>query len=163
MQEIFDFFGFAGKEVALFLVSMIPIVELRGSIILGAAMNMNWLTVFLISFIGNILPIPLVILFGKKILKWLERIPCLRKLSTWYQEKLLKKAHKVTKYSLIGLCLFVAIPLPGTGAWSGAAIAALLDLKIKQAYPVIVLGVFIAGVIMTLASYGVAGIFQMFS
>ncbi len=162
MEAIFDFFSFAGKEVALFIVSMIPLIELRGAIILGAALGMNWLSVFLISVIGNILPIPFIVLFGKKIIEWLKKIPAVSKLAHKVEARLLKKADKVTKYSVIGLCLFVAVPLPGTGAWSGAAIAALLNMRMKYAFWSIALGVVIAGVIMTIGSYGTATVINLF-
>jgi len=157
MQSVFDFFSFLGKEGALFIVSMIPLIELRGSIILGATMNMPWFTVLLISLLGNILPVPFIILFGRKIITWLKKVPLFSKIATKLEKKLMLKSEKVVKYETFGLCIFVAIPLPGTGAWTGAAIAALLDLRISRALPAISLGVLIAGIIMTLLSYVVVG------
>jgi Predicted membrane protein len=157
MRAIFDFFSFLGKEGALFIVSMIPLIELRGSIILGAAMSMPWFTVLLISLLGNILPVPFIILFGRQIITWLKKVPLFSKLATKFEAKLMLKSKKVVKYEALGLCIFVAIPLPGTGAWTGAAIAALLDMRMSRALPSISLGVLIAGIIMTLGSYGVLG------
>lgn len=158
MEGFFDLFNFqGGKELALFLVSMVPLIELRGSIILGAAMGMHPLPVFLISLVGNLLPIPLVILFGEKILNWLKTLKPFSKLAHWYEAKLLKKSQKVNRGYLIGLCLFVGIPLPGTGAWSGSVIAALLNMKMRQALPAIALGVLLAGILVTLGAYGVVG------
>lgn len=155
MQAIFDFFSFLGHEASLLLVSMVPLIELRGSIPLGAAMGMPWLTVFLVSVLGNMLPVPLIILFGRQLLKWLKKVRIFSKLAHKIEDKLMIKSQKVTKYAVLGLCIFVAIPLPGTGAWSGAAIAALLDMQMSRALPSILLGVLIAGILMTLASYGV--------
>lgn len=160
MQEsLFELFNFAGEELALFLVSMVPLVELRGAVILGAAMGMDILPTFLISVIGNLLPVPFLILLGRKIIQLLKKVKFLSKLTYWYEEKLLKKMDKVTKYEVMGLFLFVAIPLPGTGAWSGSLIAALLNMSLKRSFPSIILGVITAGVIMTIASFGVASFF----
>lgn len=164
MEGFFDFFNFAGgKELALFLVSMVPLIELRGSIILGAAMGMAPIPVFLISVVGNLLPIPFIIIFGEKILNWLKTLRPFRKLALWYEAKLLKKSEKVTKGALVGLCLFVGIPLPGTGAWSGSVIAALLNMKMRQAFPAIALGVLLAGVLVSLGAYGVVGALTLFT
>jgi len=157
MQAIFDFFSFLGQEISLFVISMIPLIELRGSIPLGAAMGMPWLTVFLVSIVGNMLPVPFIILFGRQLIKWLKKVPLISKLAHKVENRLLSKSKNVTKYEMLGLCIFVAIPLPGTGAWSGAAIAALLNMRISKALPPILLGVFIAGVLVTLAAYGVVG------
>ncbi len=161
MQSIFNFFSFLGREGALFIVSMIPLIELRGSILLGAAMKMNWLSVYIICVIGNLIPVPFIVLFGKKLIGWLKTTRLLSGLTHKIEAKLMKKADKVTKYSLIGLCLFVAVPLPGTGAWSGAAIAALLDMRVKHAFISITLGILIAGVIMTIGSYGLWNVIWM--
>lgn len=158
IQQVFDFFLGAGREAALFLISMIPLIELRGSIPFGAALGMPWYAVFLISIVGNLLPIPFLILFVRPVFAWLKTTPLLRGLATKLENKLLSKADKVTRYEVIGLALFVAIPLPGTGAWSGAGIAALLGMRLRHALPAIVLGVLVAGVIMTAASYGFVGI-----
>ena len=163
MQEsIFQFFNFAGEEFALFLVSMIPLVELRGAVILGAGMGVPWYFTFLISLVGNLLPIPFLILLGRKIIELLKKVKFLSKLTYWYENKLLKKMDQVTKYEKLGLFLFVAIPLPGTGAWSGALIAALLNMRLKNSFPPIALGVLAADVIMTVASYGLFNFISLF-
>lgn len=161
MQNIFNFFSFLGREGALFIVSMVPLIELRGSILLGAAMKMNWLSVYIICVLGNMLPIPFIVLFGKKLIGWLKTTRLFSGLTHKIEARLMRQADKVTKYSLIGLCLFVAVPLPGTGAWSGAAIAALLDMKMKHAFISIAIGVLIAGAIMTIGSYGLWSIIWM--
>ena len=157
MDRLFEFLSVAGKEVALFIVSMVPLIELRGSIPLGAALGMPWYTVLVISLIGNLIPVPFIIWFGRPLFKWLKQTKLLSGITHKVETRLMKKADKVTKYELIGLCLFVAVPLPGTGAWSGAAIAALLGMRMLPSFISIALGVVIAGVIMTLGSYGVLG------
>ena len=162
IQQLFDFFSGAGKEVALFIVSMIPLIELRGSIPLGAAMGMAWPPVFLISIVGNLLPVPFIIWLGRPLFRWLKSTRLLSGVTTRYEQKLLSKADKVTRYETIGLCLFVGVPLPGTGAWSGAALAALLGMPMKNALCSITLGVLAAGVLMTVGSYGLLGFFSLF-
>ena len=162
MQQIFDFFSGAGREVALLIFSMTPLIELRGSIPLGAALGMEWPVVFLISVVGNLLPVPFIVLFGRPLFKWLKSTRLLSGITAKYEAKLMSKADKVTRYETIGLCLFVGIPLPGTGAWSGAALAALLGLRMKNALLAITGGVLIAGVIMTAGAYGLLGFLRLF-
>ena len=164
IQRIFDVFLFGGKDFALFIISMIPFIELRGSIIFGAAMGIPWQHAFLVSFLGNILPVPFLILLARPIFAWLKPTRLLAGFTQKVEDQLMKKADKVTvqKYSAVGLFLFVAIPLPGTGAWSGSLIAALLDVKMRYALPAVIAGVFAAGVIMTVASYGLLGAIQLF-
>lgn len=158
-KQVFDYFLGAGQDVALFLISMIPLIELRGSIPLGAMLDMPWYTVFFISLIGNLLPIPFIILFVRPIFDWLKKTRLFHGLATKLENKLLSKADRVTRYEVIGLMIFVAVPLPGTGAWSGAGIAALLGMRLRPALLSIAAGVVIAGIIMTLASYGAVGMF----
>ena len=164
IQRIFDFFLFGGKDFALFIISMIPFIELRGSIIFGAAMGLPWQHTFLVSFLRNILPVPFFILLARPIFAWLKTTRLLAGFTQKVEDRLMKRADKVTvqKYSAVGLFLFVAIPLPGTGAWSGSLIAALLDVKMRYALPAVIAGVFAAGVIMTVASYGLLGAIQLF-
>lgn len=161
MQTIFDWFAFAGQETALFLVSMIPLIELRGSVILGAALKLPWFKTFLLCVAGNLLPIPFVILFIKRIFSLLKGVPAFRGLLRWYEDRLLKKAEEVKGLSFWGLALFVAVPLPGTGAWTGAGAAALLDMPLRRAFPAIALGVLICGGIMTVSSYGLLETFRL--
>ncbi len=153
IQRIFDFFLFGGKDFALFVISMIPFIELRGSILLGAAMGIPWPRAFAVSFIGNLLPVPFLILLARPIFAWLKTTRLLSGLTHRVENRLMSKSGKIEKYSTIGLFLFVAIPLPGTGAWSGSMIAAL---------PAVIAGVFTAGVIMTVASYGLLGAIRLF-
>lgn len=162
IEQIFNALSYIGQGPALFLVSMIPLIELRGSVILGAALQMPWTQVLPICIIGNLLPIPFVLIFGKKLIDWLKTVPMLSGLAHRYEEKLLSKRDQVEKYATWGLCLFVAIPLPGTGAWSGAALASILGMRIKHSLPAIVLGVCIAGIIMTVSSYGLLTAIRLF-
>ena len=159
MEAFFEWLTGAGVETALFLISMLPLVELRGAVPLGIAAGMPWAEVLAISILGNLLPIPFVILFAERLLDWLATLPLFRKPAAWYREKLDSKKGQVTRYARWGLFIFVAIPLPGTGAWSGAAIAALLKMRPGRAFISIACGVVAAGLIMTVASSGVLGIF----
>lgn len=152
---------FAGwnHELAVFIVSMLPIVELRGAIPFGVTLGMNWGVVYILSVIGNMIPVPFVIKFFRPIIEYLKKTKLFGKLATKLHERSMKKSENVTKYKLFGLFLFVAIPLPGTGAWTGAAIAALLNMRIKHAIPVILIGVMCAGILMMGLSYGFGTLF----
>lgn len=141
--------------VYTFLISMVPIVELRGAIPVALASGVDLLPAICVSMIGNLLPIPFIILFIRKILEWLKSHKGrMQRLANWVEAHAAKRIPKVQKYAFWGLVLFVAIPLPGTGAWSGALIAAMLDMRLKKAFPAIMLGVIIAGLIVGLASSG---------
>lgn len=157
MEALFTWLLGAGREAALFLISMVPLVELRGAVPLGLGLGMPLGEVLAICYAGNLLPIPFLLLFGAKLLKWLETLPVLRRFSLWYQNKLMNKSEQVTKYAHWGLFLFVAIPVPGTGAWSGAVIATLLQMRRGRAFLSIAAGVVTAGVIMALGSSAVIG------
>ena len=148
---------------AVFIVSMIPLIELRGSVIVGTAFGLPWLNVLLLSIVGNILPIPFILIFGKTLIAWMKTLPMLSRLTHWYEKHLLSKSDTIQKVAFVGLWLFVGIPLPGTGAWSGSVIASLLDVPPKKAFPAILLGIFTAGIIMTVASRGVVGLAHLFA
>jgi uncharacterized membrane protein len=162
LQSVYEWLSFAGPAAALFIISMIPLIELRGAVILGAALSMPWYKVFIISVLGNLLPIPFIILFIKRVLYMLKRFPLFAGFIRWYETRLIKHSMKFEKISFWALAIFVAIPLPGTGAWTGGGVAALLNMRLREAFPAIVIGVIIAGAIMTAAAYGVAGILQIF-
>ena len=153
---------FISPEGAVFIISMIPLIELRGAVILGAALDMNWVIVLIVSVIGNMVPIPFLLLFGRKILDWLKTVPLFSKLAHWYEEKLVKKADQINEYAKWGLFLLVAIPLPGTGAWTGVLVATFLNMKMRQALPMIFLGVLAAGIVMVIGSYGLFGAIRLF-
>ena len=162
METIFNALTFLGNEFALFIISMIPLIELRGAVILGAALDMNWVIVLIVSVIGNMVPIPFLLLFGRKILDWLKTVPLFSKLAQWYEEKLVKKADQINEYAKWGLFLLVAIPLPGTGAWTGVLVATFLNMKMRQALPMIFLGVLAAGIVMVIGSYGLFDAIRLF-
>lgn len=158
MESLFAVLDTAGHELALVLISMIPLIELRGAVPLGIAAGLPWIEVLPLCYLGNLLPIPFVILFAERLLAGLSRLPLLRGPATWYTEKLNSKKGQVTKYAKWGLFIFVAIPLPGTGAWSGAAIAALLKMNPWRAFLAIAGGVVTAGIIMAVVSSGLFGL-----
>ena len=139
---------------------MVPFIELRGGIIVGLALELPWYEVFPICFAGNILPIPFVIMFGRKLLDWFGGSRLFGRFVTKYKRKLAEKSKKVKKYGPFGLALFVGIPVPGTGAWSGALLAVLLNLRLKLAVPAILAGLLLAGTIITLGTSGVLGAFS---
>ncbi len=172
------------KILTVFLISMLPIVELRGAIPVGAGMGLPFGVSYITAVIGNILPVPFLILFATAILKWFAEqkpiSPFFRKclnilpngMSSWLEKVTLKiqqklssfcnkliaktteKASTLGTYELWGLFLFVAVPLPGTGAWTGSLIAALLQLKPRKAFIAISLGVMASGIIMGIISFG---------
>ncbi len=163
-EAIISFFqGFnIPSELLVFLVSMFPIVELRGAIPLGFVLGMNPWIIYILSVLGNILPVPFILLLIRPILNYLLHTKLFRRFGEWLENKAMKHSEKVTKYEMWGLFLFVAIPLPGTGAWTGALIAALLNMRMKKALPSIILGVMAAGIIMTFGSSIVAFVVNLF-
>jgi uncharacterized membrane protein len=141
-----------------FIISMLPILELRGGLVAAKIMEIDFFRAFAICYLGNMLPIPFILLFIRKIFSLLKRIPSVEKTISNLEARSIRKADKVKKYRLWGLLIFVGIPLPGTGAWTGALVADLLDIRIKHSLPVIALGVLIAGVIISALSYGLFGL-----
>lgn len=141
-----------------FALSMVPIVELRGALILGFGLSLPWYVNLPICILGNMLPIPFILLFIRRILNWMKNVKCLDKIALWVEKVGQKRSGKVTKYELLGLFLFVAIPLPGTGAWMGALISSLLEMRIKHSLISIFLGVICAGTLITVALYGAGGL-----
>ena len=140
-----------------FFMAMLPVVELRGAIPFGVAAGLHPLTAMAAAMLGNLVPVPLILLLLRRVFRWLRRVP---RLGAWI-DRLERRAHlkgrKVRKYRLLGLVLLVAVPLPGTGAWTGALVADVLDIRARTALPAIVLGVLIAGVVVTAMTCGVAG------
>ena len=134
---------------------MMPILEIRGAIPVGVASGLDPWLAFAVGFVGNMLPIPILILLTRKVIEWLKKHNMLVKLTAWLENKGSKGAQKVQKYSFWGLFILVAIPLPGTGAWTGALVASLLDMRLKRALPAIAMGVASAGLIVLLVTYGV--------
>ena len=145
----------AGKLIITFLVSMVPVIELRGAIPIGVAMGLNPWVAFIVSAIGNMVPVPFIILFVRKIFLWMRKFEKFRRLVDWFEAKGEKAGEKLVKYEMFGLFLLVAIPLPGTGAWTGSLVAALFDLQLKRSVPIIFAGVLAAGLIVLFVTYGV--------
>ncbi|MBE6588138.1 MAG: small multi-drug export protein [Ruminococcaceae bacterium] len=159
----------------VFLCSMIPIVELRGAIPLGAGISeiewvselfnigsehaLPWWLNYITCVIGNMLPIPFILIFIKSVLNFMRRGPkFFARIALWLDSKVQKHAAKFEKSQFIALLIFVGIPIPGTGAWTGALIAAILGMRIRRSLPAIFLGVLLAGTIMTVASYALTNI-----
>lgn len=143
-----------GKIAIIAVLSMLPIIELRGGLIAAALLNLEALLSFIICYIFNLLPIPLILLFINWIFKQFKKTKHLGKIVTKMEQKVDKKKGQIEKYGYWGLFLFVAIPLPGTGAWTGALIAAVLGMSRKKSFLTIALGVLGAGIIMMILSFG---------
>ena len=146
-----------GKEMIVFIISMLPILELRGGLIAASLLNLNIVSSFIICFIGNILPIPFILWFITPIFDRLKKTKKLSKLVNKLENKAMSKKDQIEKYQYWGLLLFVGIPLPGTGAWTGCLIAALLGMDKKKSFLFTTLGVLMAGIIMLILSFGVLG------
>ena len=149
------------KDILLtFLVAMVPVVELRGAIPFGVVRGLNLWTAIIASMLGNLVPVPFIILFIRKIFAWMRaHMPKLDGLVTRMEKKAEKNRAAVEKYAFWGLVILVAIPLPGTGAWTGALVAAMMEMRLKRAFPAIAIGVAIAGVIVSVITYGAQAIF----
>ena len=149
----------AGEFTLTMLVSMIPVVELRGGIPFGVAAGLPVWAAFLAAVLGNLIPVPFIV-YIRRIFQWMRRrIPRLNRLVDALERKAHLKGQKVNKYKYLGLMLFVAIPLPGTGAWTGSLAAAFLDMPLRKALPSVILGVLIAGMAVSILSYGVVSLF----
>ena len=140
------------KALITFAISMVPVIELRGAIPYGIAAGLDPWLAFILSALGNMLPVPFILLFIRKIFAWMKRYEKLGKIVTKLENRAASKSETVKKYELVGLCVLVAIPLPGTGAWTGALVAALMEMRMKRALPAIFVGVVIAGIIVTLVT-----------
>jgi len=151
---------FFGKILMTLLISMVPVLELRGAIPIAIANGLSFPVALIVSFVGNLIPVPFIIIFIRKIFEWMRKIsPKLNSLVTKLEERAEKKSDVVLKYAFWGLFILVAIPLPGTGAWTGALVAAMLNMRLKSAFPAIALGVAGAGAIVTFITYGADKLF----
>ncbi len=149
----------AGEFLLTMLVSMVPVIELRGGIPFGVAAGLPVWMAMLAAIIGNLIPVPFIIVYIRRIFQWMRRrMPRFGGMIDKLEAKAHLKGQKVQKYQYFGLALFVAIPLPGTGAWTGALAAAFLDMRLRKALPSIVAGVAVAGVVVSAITYGVASI-----
>ena len=150
----------AGRFIATFFISMVPVIELRGGLPYGIGFGLDYPLALLAALLGNMVPVPFILIYISRIFKWLRgRHSRLDALITKLENKAHLKSETVEKYGPLGLLLFVAIPLPGTGAWTGALVAALMDMKFSKALPCIFLGVCIAAAIITAVTFGVIHIF----
>ncbi len=150
--------SFLGKLAATAIMSMIPVVELRGGIPFGTALGLEPYQAMLAAVVGNLIPVPFILIYIRRLFIWMRRFEPLGKIADYLENKAEGKKEKVTRYKIFGLCIFVAIPLPGTGAWTGALIAAFLDMDVKQAFPSIAVGVLIAAFLVTAITFGVVTI-----
>ncbi len=160
-ESIVNFFIglFSGinKNILIFIVSMLPIVELRGGLIAASILNVEFIKAFIICFIGNIIPVPFILLLIESIFKLLKKWNPTKKIVEKLESKSLSKKEQIDKYGYLGLLLFVGVPLPGTGAWTGSLLAVLLNMDKKKSFIFISLGVLMAGIIMSIISYGILG------
>ena len=148
-------------KLITFLMSMIPVIELRGAIPYGVVAGLSVYTAFILAVIGNLLPIPFLIVFTRKVFEWLRtKSERLNRMVEKLERKAEAKRDIVEKYKFLGLMILVAIPLPGTGAWTGALVAAMMDMRLKRAMPAIIVGVLVAGVIVTTLTYGAGALFS---
>ena len=156
--------GVISKEAIIFIISMIPILELRGGLLAAspALLNVPILRAIPICIVGNILPIPFILLLIRHVLEWMKKVPCFRGIALWLERKAMSKKGQIEKYEFWGLMLFVGIPLPGTGAWTGALVASMFDMPKKKAMLSIFAGVVSAGLIMTFGSQLVKLIVNLF-
>lgn len=146
--------------ILTFLISMVPVIELRGAIPFGVAAGLSVQTAFILSVIGNLLPIPVLVVFTRKVFEWLRtKSQRLDNMVCKLEAKADKNKEVVMRYEFWGLMILVAIPLPGTGAWTGALVAAMMDMRLKRAMPAIIMGVIVAGIIVTGLTYGVTALF----
>lgn len=149
------------KYLIIFLVSMVPLIELRGAIPISQGMGLPVWASYIICILGNMVPVPFIYLFARKVLEWGADKPLIGKLFTFFLEKGQKGGEKLQEKAgrglFVALMLFVGIPLPGTGAWTGTLAASLLDMKFKESVIAVMLGVLLAGIIMMAASMGVFG------
>ena len=153
------FLEIVGEELCVFFCSMLPIIELRGAIPMAFAMGLSWWQAYLISVVGNLLPVPFILLLINAVIKWMaaSRVAFFNKIADFLLKKVEKKRERIEKYSFWGLCFFIALPLPVTGAWTGSLVAAVVGMKPWKAFLSALLGVLIAGAIVTLIVYGGIG------
>lgn len=148
-----------GKELIVFIISLLPLLELRGGLIAASLLGVKPLVGYIVSIIGNVIPVPFILLFINKILGWMRnsKIKFFNKVASWLDKKAKKNKEKIEKYGYWGLVLFVGIPLPGTGAWTGCLAASVLEMNRKKSFFAVMLGVILASIIMMIISYGILG------
>ena len=157
-QALIDFLMSGGKELGILLCSMVPIIELRGAIPLGWATDTPWWLTYLLAVVGNMIPVPFILLMIRQVLAWMEKMPIkfVQGFAAWLRRKAEKNTDKIQRFGFWGLCFFIAIPLPVTGAWTGSLVAATVHMKFWRAMLSALLGVLIDGTIVSLVCFGVA-------
>ena len=155
---IISIFGVnAGKIIGIFFISLLPVIELRGSIPIGYYQGLPWYTNMITSIIGNILPVPFILLFVVKVFEFMKKRNIMVNVIEKIEKRAMSRSESIANKEFLGLMLFVAIPFPGTGAWTGALIAELLQFDRKKSFVYIFIGVLIAASLVTLGVYGVIG------
>ena len=157
VEFFINLFGEINKELVVFIISLMPILELRGGLLAASLLDIEFTRAVFICVIGNILPIPVVLLFLKLVLNWLEKWDVTKKVVNWLEKKVEEKREQIDKYGYLGLIIFVGIPLPGTGAWTGSLLAVMLGMNRKKSFICILVGVIMAAIIMSILSYGILG------
>ena len=162
MEVVYSWFAntlgqYISKEAVVFIVSLLPILECRGGLIVAAMLKVDIIKAIPLAVIGNLLPIPFILLFIKKIFKWLKNFNWSRGIVEKLENHALNKGDAMKSGEFFGLLFFVGIPLPGTGAWTGSLIASLLEIDTKKAVLAEFLGVLLATLIMGFFSYGLLG------
>lgn len=152
-----DLFGGINKELIVFIISLMPILELRGGLLAASLLDIEFTRAAVICVVGNVLPIPFVLLFLRYVLTLFEKWNVTKKIVNWLEKKVEEKREQIDKYGYLGLIIFVGIPLPGTGAWTGSLLAVMLGMNRKKSFVCILIGVAIAAVIMSILSYGILG------
>jgi uncharacterized membrane protein len=149
-------------ELITFLMAMVPVIELRGAIPYGVVAGLSVHTAFILAVIGNLVPIPVLVVFTRKVFEWLRtKSGSLDRMVCRLETKAEKNKVLVERYEFLGLMILVAVPLPGTGAWTGALVAAMMDMRLKRAMPAIIIGVLIAGIIVTTVTYGAGALLSL--
>ena len=144
------------NTIITFLISMVPVIELRGALPYGVVCGLPVGLAFAISVLGNLIPAPFIIIYARRLIQWMKtKSGTVKRFADWLERKAERNKEKVLKYEFWGLMILVAIPLPGTGAWTGSLVAAMLDMRLKRAMPAIAIGVIIAGIIVSLMTAGV--------
>ncbi len=147
-------------RIITFLMAMVPVVELRGAIPYGVLAGLSVPEAFVLAVLGNLAPIPFLVVFTRKVFEWLRtKSEWLDRMVRRLEAKADKNKELVEKYEFFGLMILVAIPLPGTGAWTGALVAAMMNMRLKRAMPAIIVGVIVAGIIVTTLTYGAGALF----
>ena len=161
MESLVEFFigifGGISKEIIIFIISLMPILELRGGLLAASLLDIEYIRALVICIAGNVLPIPFVLLFLRFVLDLFSKWSVTKKIVNWLEKKVDDKREQIDKYGYLGLIIFVGIPLPGTGAWTGALLAVMLGLDRKKSFVCIIIGVLMAAVIMSVLSYGILG------